>query len=186
MVDDAARGGTCAVFIFREGALSAMGHDLKLQFTGFSLEIGEGLAVRATCRTDSLRVVGVLRQGDTSAVDESKPPASDRQTIERDAARKVLEAAAYPQASFRSSKVEPAGAGYRVAGLLDLHGVVKEVSFTAERRGDRAVARLTLNQPDFRIKPFRAMMGALRVKPEVVVEVSAPLPPGKADGGASS
>jgi hypothetical protein len=42
--------------------------------------------------------------------------------------------------------------------------------------GDRVVARLTLNQPDYRIKAFRAMMGALRVKPEVLLEVSVPFP----------
>jgi YceI-like protein len=178
--------GACAVFAFREGALSAMGHDLALRVADFTLEVGEGLAIRASCRTDSVRVVGVLRRGDTSSVDESQPSASDRQSIERNVAQDILEAGKYPQATFRSTKVEPAGDRYRIAGLLDLHGVVKEVTFTAERRGDRAVARLTLNQPDFRIKPFRAMMGALRVKPEIVIEVSAPLPPGKADGEAAS
>ncbi len=175
---DASRG-TCAVYIFREGALSAFGHDLKLQVTDFTLEIGEGLAIRAGCRTDSVRVVGALRRGDTASVDEQLPSAGDRRDIERNVARDILEADRYPQATFRSTKVEPSGGGYRVAGLLDLHGAVKEVTFTAERQGDRAVARLTLDQPDFRIKPFRAMMGALRVKPEVLLEVSAPLPPAR-------
>jgi hypothetical protein len=166
--------GACFVFAFREGALSAMGHDLKLQVADFTLEIDDGLAISASCRADSLRVVGVLRQGDTAAVDESAPSAGDRQSIERSVAQDILEAARYPRATFRSSKVEPAGDRCRIVGLLDLHGAVREVSFTAERRGDRAIARLTLNQPDFRIKPFRAMMGALRVKPEIVVEISAP------------
>jgi len=32
----------CAVFAFREGAFSAVGHDLELQVTDFTLEIGEG------------------------------------------------------------------------------------------------------------------------------------------------
>ena len=172
--------GACFVFAFREGALSAMGHDLKLEVADFTLEVGDDLAISASCRTDSVRVVGVLRQGrqgpqgDTAAVDESAPSAGDRQSIERNVAQDILEVARYPRATFRSSTVEPAGDRYRIAGLLDLHGAVREVSFTAERRGDRAVARLTLNQPDFRIKPFRAMMGALRVKPEIVVEISAP------------
>jgi YceI-like domain len=176
----------CAVFVFREGAFAAMGHDLELQVTDFDLEIGEGSAVNASCRTDSLRVVGVLRQGDTDAVDESQPSAGDRQGIERDVARDILEADKYPRATFRSTKVEPAGDGYRVTGLLDLHGAVREVTVTAQRRGDRAVARFTLNQPDYRIKPYRAFLGALRVKPEVVVEVSAPWPPTQAAGEARS
>jgi hypothetical protein len=178
MVDVAC--STCAVYAFREGAFSALGHDLKLQVTALTVEIAEDLSVRASCSTDSVRVVGVLRQGDTAAVDERQPSASDRQSIEHNVAHDILEAERYPQATFRSTKVEPMGDRYRVVGLLDLHGTVKEVAFTAERQGDRVVARLTLNQPDFRIKPFRAMMGALRVKPEVVLEASAPLPPDKA------
>jgi hypothetical protein len=32
----------CAVFAFREGAFSAVGHDLKPQVTDFTLEIGGG------------------------------------------------------------------------------------------------------------------------------------------------
>ena len=176
----------CAVFVFREGVFSGMGHDLELQVTDFTLEIGEGLAVDASCRTDSLRVVGTLRQGNTDAVDESQPSAGDRQGIERDVARAILEADKSPRVTFRSTKVEPAGDGYRVTGLLDLHGAVKEVTVTAQRRGDRAVARFTLNQLDYRIKPYRAFLGALRVKPEVVIEVSAALPPAKAASEARS
>jgi hypothetical protein len=181
--------GTCAVFTFREGAFSALGHDLKLQVADFNIEvgeIGEGLAIRASARTDSVRVVGVLRNGRTNDVDERLPLPRDRQTIERKVAQDILESERYRQATFRSTRVEPAGDGYRVVGLLDLHGVVKEVTFTAERKADRAVVHLILNQPDFRIKPFRAMMGALRVKPEVLLEVSVPLPPGKPDGEAGA
>ncbi|HVT18076.1 MAG TPA: YceI family protein [Thermoanaerobaculia bacterium] len=177
---------TCAVYAFREGAFSALGHDLKLQVTELTVEIGEDLSVRASCQTDSVRVVGVLRQGDTAAVDERLPSANDRQRIEHNVAHEILEAEKYPQATFRSTKVEPMGDRYRVVGLLDIQGTVREVAFTAERQGDRAVARLTLNQPDFRIKPFRAMMGALRVKPEVLLEVSVPFPRDKAEGEAAS
>jgi hypothetical protein len=174
------------VYAFREGAFSALGHDLKLVVTDFTLEIGEGHALHASCRTDSVQVMGVLRNGDPNSVDERLPSPSDRQGIERNVAHDILESERYKQATFRSTKVEPSGNGYSVVGLLDLHGVVKEVRFTAERKGDRAVARIILNQPDFRIKPFRAMLGALRVKPEVLLEVSVPLPPGKADGEAAS
>ena len=39
------------------------------------------------------------------------------------------------------------------------------------------MARFPLDQTAFHIKPFRALMGALRVKPQVVVEISVPWPP---------
>ncbi len=183
-------GSTCAVYIYREGALSAVGHDLQLLVTDFTLEIGPDLAVVASARTDSLRVAGALRG---NRVDESEPGARDRRDIESNAMRDVLEAGRYPVANFRSTHVEaieaveasepsealssPAGGRYRVDGRLEIHGVVREVSFTVERQGGRAVAHLPLHQPDFRIKPYRAFLGALRVKPEVMIEVSAPLPP---------
>ena len=174
-----ATGSFCAVYVYREGALSAVGHDLELFVTGFTLEIGAGPSVRASARTDSLRVSGVLRggvvgvAGGVGMVDDGEPSPRDRRDIERNVARDVLEADRYPVATFHSTRVEAVDGGYRIAGRLDLHGVVREVTMTAERRGERTVARFTLNQPDFRIKPFRALMGALRVKPEVVVEVSA-------------
>ena len=46
-----------------------------------------------------------------------------------------LDVAKYPQLSFRSRKVEKAGAGYRVTGDLELHGVKSEVVLDAEFAG---------------------------------------------------
>jgi hypothetical protein len=162
----------CAVYVFREGALSGLGHDLKLLVTDFALEIEEGPAIRASARTDSLRVAGVLRGSDPGRVDASEPGARDRKEIERNVVRDVLEADRFPVASFHSKQVETTGDGYRVTGTLELHGVAREVTFVVEREGERAVARLSLQQPDFRIKPYRALLGALKVKPEVLIEVS--------------
>jgi hypothetical protein len=36
------------------------------------------------------------------------------------------------------------------------------------------VVELKLHQPDFGIKPFSAALGALRVKPDVMIRVSVP------------
>jgi hypothetical protein len=46
----------------------------KLQVTDFTLEISEGLTVTASCRTDSLRVVGVKPEVVTE-VSAPLPPA---------------------------------------------------------------------------------------------------------------
>jgi hypothetical protein len=40
--------------------------------------------------------------------------------------------------------------------------------------GDRWVTDLKLHQPDFGIKPFSAALGALKVKPDVIIRVSVP------------
>ena len=163
----------CFVYVYREGALSAVGHDLKLRVTDFWIEVGEEpTAVRAEFRTDSLRVVGVLRDG---AVDEREPSPRDRREIEENIRRDVLDAARYPLISFRSLSVAKSGEGVRVAGRLDFHGVARDIEFPVRRESGRAMARVRVHQPDFGIKPYRALLGALRVKPDVLVEVIVPV-----------
>jgi polyisoprenoid-binding protein YceI len=71
--------------------------------------------------------------------------------------------------------VEKTGDAYRITGWLELHGIKREIIFTTEQRAGRAVAKVPIHQPDFGIKPFRAFMGLLRVKPDVLVEVSVPV-----------
>ncbi len=161
----------CFVYVYREGALSAVGHDLKLRVTDFRLEVGGEPAVQAEFRADSLRVLGSLKNG---ALDEGDLSPRDRREIEGNIAREVLEASRYPVISFRSSAVEKTAGGAQVAGRLELHGVVREIAFPVRLDAGRAVARVAVEQPDFRIKPYRAFLGALRVKPEVVVEVIVP------------
>jgi polyisoprenoid-binding protein YceI len=95
-------------------------------------------------------------------------------SLQGNIARDVLEPGKYPEISFRSRSVERTGSTVRVQGSLDLHGVRRDIAFDARQQGDRWVARVPVNQPDFRIKPYQALLGALRVKPEVVVEVSVP------------
>ena len=164
----------CFVYVYREGALSAVGHDLKLRVTDFRIEVGGEPMIQAELRADSLRVAGVLKG---NAVDEREPGERDRRDIEKNIAREVLKAGRYPAISFRSSAVEKTAGGARSArimGRLELHGVVREIAFPVRLDAGRAVARVAVEQPDFRIKPYRAFLGALRVKPEVVVEVIVP------------
>jgi hypothetical protein len=159
------------VYVYREGALSAVGHDLKLRIAEFKLEVGGEPMVQAEFRADSLRVLGSMKNG---ALDEGEPSPRDRRDIERNIAREVLEAGRYPAISFRSSAVEKTAEGARVTGRLELHGVVREIAFAVRLDAGRAVARVAVEQPAFGIKPYRAFLGALRVKPEVVVEVIVP------------
>ena len=158
----------CFVYVYREGALSAVGHDLKLRVGDFRIEVGGEPMIQAELRADSLRVLGSMKNG---SLDEGEPSPRDRRDIERNIAREVLEAGRYPVISFRSSAVEKTAEGARVTGRLELHGAVREIAFPVRLDAGRAVARVAVEQPAFGIKPYRALLGALRVKPEVVVEV---------------
>jgi hypothetical protein len=162
-----------AVSTYREGAFAAMGHDLRLRFTSFTIEVRDDLSIEARAKASSLELVGAIENG---AVRSGKPSGGDRASIERDGREKVLEASRYPEIVFRSRSVKGEGDGWQVSGHLDLHGAVRDLSFRVERRDGRAVARFGVSQPAFHIKPFRAPLGVLKVKPDLDVEVSAPLP----------
>lgn len=109
----------------------------------------------------------------------------DKAKIESNLKKKVLQTRRFPVVNFESSSVVPTadGDGARVCGLLRLHGVEREISVSIERdthasltgHADHCIARVTLQQPDFGITPFRALMGALKVKADVDVELHLPL-----------
>ena len=99
-----ASNSECFVYVYREGILSAVGHDLQLRVTEFTL-VGEQepLSIHAEFRADSLRVIGVLKNG---VVNENEPSAQNKQEIENNIVRDVLETQKYPLISFHSTVIE--------------------------------------------------------------------------------
>jgi polyisoprenoid-binding protein YceI len=164
--------GTIEVFTYREGALSALCHDLRLRATGFDIEI-LGDSVTAKVDTSSLRVVTAMRGG---APMQAALSDRDKAEIERNCAREVLEAHQHPEATFVSLDVKESGAGWTVRGKLVIHGVSHEGTFEVHREGNKAVARIDIDLRSFGMKPYSAMLGALRVKPIVLVLIDVPIP----------
>jgi polyisoprenoid-binding protein YceI len=157
----------CHVLTYREGLLATAGHDLKLRFGHFSIETSDdGNRIQASFDVRSLRVVnavkGNVEQRTALSVD-------DKKTIDDAIANEVLRASEHPTATFRSIEVSHIDAGVHVDGELVLLGVRKRVGFLVRRLGDFLHAEIALYQPDFGIKPFSALMGTLRVKPNVTV-----------------
>ena len=151
----------CLVYAFREGLLSAVGHDVCLAVTRFSIDVGAGDAITAEFDAASLRVRGDV-------------PPGDAQKIEHNAAVDVLGARRFPTITFRSTEVARQDRRARIAGTLTLHGVTRPLTLEAEDDGTHWRAEVRLDQRQFGIRPFSAMLGALRVKPEVVVRVAVP------------
>jgi polyisoprenoid-binding protein YceI len=151
------------VSVFREGLLTSMGHDVTFQVTSLSMDIGNDDGVTVDLDVGSLRVT-------TEAVKES-----DRKDIEKNT-EKTLEVRKHPKIQFRSVSVVRNGDRARIEGDLTLHGVTKPISVEARDDGQRWNAKVALDQREFGIKPFSAMLGALKVKPEVEVTISVPHP----------
>ncbi len=163
----------CLVFTYKEGLLSAIAHDLEIRVERFDVDVDEAaLAVRARFDPASLRVVTALREGAPMPGALSN---ADKSKIEQNIRDDALETREHAEIRFVSSAITREGKGARIAGDLTLHGKTRPVTLEARAEGDRLVAEVRLHQPDFGIKPYSAMLGALKIKPGVLVRCALPL-----------
>jgi len=137
------------VFTFKDGLLSPLAHDLKIRVT--KLEIADK---RAVFDASSLRVESA----------GGPLPKHFYGEIEKNIREDVLRSARFPQIVFEASEVGET----EIVGKLTLCGVTREIRLP--RRGN--LVEYELNQPDFGIKPYTAMLGTLKVKPVVKVQVT--------------
>jgi YceI-like domain len=175
----------CHLFTFKEGALSALAHDLELEVERLTIELGEPsepspadgtseLTISARFYTDS---IGVLH-----AVKDGKPTTqlsdSDRRKIERTIATDVLDVRRFPDVRFTGNATlsTDARAAIPITGELLLQGRRRAISTHAHRDGDRLRIELTLHQPDFGIAPYSALLGTLKIRPDIKVRLSLPWP----------
>lgn len=160
----------CFVFTFKEGLLSPMAHDLRIKVTNFSIEVDDAKSsVVASFDTTSLHVDTPMKDGEEnpSALSES-----DKEKIAGQIQKDVLHSKKFPEASFRSTAVTPRGEdGYDITGELTLHGVTKSLSVQTKAAGGKQEVEVSLNQPDFGITPYKAMLGTLKIQPVVKVVV---------------
>lgn len=161
---------TCDVFTEKEGLLSTVAHDLHLRAERVRVEVRGGV-LDVTIDATSIRAVAARRGSEDRPGDLS---ASDLETVTRNMAKDVLGTAKHPNITFRSRAITPEAGGWRIEGVLSLHGVERPVTLVATRANDRLVAETRIHQPDFGIRPYSAMLGTLKVKPDVVVRVAAP------------
>jgi len=165
---------TCHVFTFKEGLLSAVAHDLRLICRVFSIEASREAGISASFESASVVVDTVMREGQ---VHPNGLGTRDMDKIARSIRDEVLMAARHPKIGFTapwpSDDEVKAGVG-TVSGELHLNGVRRPVAVKLTRAESRWVARVSIHQPDFGMKPYSAMFGALKVKPGVVIELSLP------------
>lgn len=163
----------CLIFTLKDGLLSKIAHDLKIRVTQFELEVSEEpLSVKASFETNSLQVVAAMQDGEENSGTLS---AGDKEKIAKQIGSEVLHSDQHPRATFQSSSIS-AGVegGHQLQGELILHGVTKEISVEARAVEGKLVAELSLHQPDYGIKPFKAMMGTLKVKPDIRIRLTIP------------
>ncbi len=165
----------CLVFSFKDGLLARLAHDLKMRVERFSIEVDDTThEIKATFDPSSIQVVCAQVDGRDAPSELSQ---GDKKKILDNIAKDVLHIRKHPEIRFDSTRVVPRGEGFAVEGTLQLHGRSRSLQTSVRAEGDRWVSEVRLHQPDFGIKPYTAALGALKVKPDVLVRVSAPRQP---------
>ena len=168
---------TCHVLTFKEGLLSAVAHDLRLRVGRLSIDLDPSArSVRATFDPTSIAVECAMKGG-------REAPGTLRDKDRRDVVKNIEKDVLHPR-KHREIRFEGSWSGdapTEVEGTLALHGKSRRVRVGLRRDGDAVVGEVTLHQPDFGIRPFSALFGTLKIKPDVRVVLrlpaSAALPP---------
>jgi polyisoprenoid-binding protein YceI len=149
------------VRVFKTGMFSAFGHEHEIS---------------APIRN------GKFSESDHSVeltVDARQMRVMDKEVSEKDRAEiqenmlgpKVLDAGQFSDIRFRSSAVEPAGAGrWTVSGDLTLRGQTRPVKLAVRAQNGHYQGTVELKQRDFGIEPISVGGGAVKVKDELRVE----------------
>jgi polyisoprenoid-binding protein YceI len=164
--------GRLEVHTFREGVAQRVGHDLIIEVTGWQALVdvgGDGAIASVGFEADpnSLEVREGLRG--------AKPlNDGDREDIKQTIEKKLLGGAPI---NFRASSLSPGSGRVAVAGDLTLAGTTRQVAFDLAIGDDgRVTTTVPVTQTDFGIKPYRAFMGALKVRDDVELALDARLP----------
>jgi hypothetical protein len=165
-----ATAGECLIYTFKEGLLSRIAHDLRIRAERFDIEIGDTEIV-GRFDTRGLRVVTAMKDGQPN---ERALSGSDRAKIEETMRGEVLEVGRFPEVAFRAAR--PAGWVDVLDGELTLKGRTRPVRIQLARAGARMTAKTKIDQTDFGMKPYTAMLGTLRIQSRIEIELAANLP----------
>lgn len=165
--------GSLQVRTYREGVAQKVGHDLILAVAEWHATVdvapdGMPAAVELEVDSQSLQVLEGLHG--------VKPLSDrDRREIRKNIDEKILRG---QPVAFRSSTVEQADGRLTIHGELTLAGTTRPADFAVELAHDGGVSgTLQVTQSEWGIKPYRGLMGALKVRDSVEVVLDVRLQP---------
>jgi polyisoprenoid-binding protein YceI len=164
--------GTLEVRTYREGVAQKVGHDLII-------DVGQWEAAAEVSEDGTLSAVQLNADPRSLQVREGlrgvKPLSDrDRAAIRNTIDEKILLGR---RIAFGSTAVETGNGGLTVRGELEVAGTRRPVSFELDAAADgRVRGTLPVTQSEWGIKPYRGLMGALKVRDtvEVVLDVALP------------
>ncbi len=151
---------------YREGIAAKAGHDLVIEVERRegSVDLAGGV-VELSADSRSLAIRTGLR-GVKPLTDK------DRREIRKNIDAKVLGG---QPISFRSGSARVDGGRMTVDGELTMVGATRPVRAELAVDAGRVTGTIPLRQSEWGIKPYRGLMGALKVRDDVEIVIDAPL-----------
>jgi hypothetical protein len=163
--------GSLKINTGREGAAAKAGHDLVLDATSWSGTVNVGESPSIELQVDPSGIEVESGTGGAKALSDK-----DKGDIKKSMNDKVLGGSAI---TFKSTEASFDNGSGSAKGQLSIAGGSDTVNVPLNVSDDGTVtATVTLNQSNFGIKQFKALMGALKVSDSVTVEIEAKLPTG--------
>jgi lysyl-tRNA synthetase class II len=158
--------GSLTVLTGKGGAAAKAGHNLTIEVTRWTgtIDVGERVSLSLTADARSLRVLegtgGMMELGD-----------DDKQGITQTIDEDVLKGLPI---AFHSTSVTPAGSRLEVAGELELMRFKAPIEFALNVDDDgRISGSAMVQQSRWKMKPFSALFGTLKVADVVEVQIDA-------------
>ncbi len=159
----------------KAGLGARLAHDLTLEADAWSGSIMFDDADLAASTVEVTVAAGSLAVVDSSG--GVKPLSDgDRREIARIINEKALLTTEYPDISFRSITISGQSGAFTVRGDLTIKGMTRPISLAVTVDDGQATVRATVVQTQFGIKPYSAMLGALKISDAVEVRAVLTLP----------
>ena len=156
----------------RTGFGAMAGHDLVIEVEQWdaTVEVGSDGAVQSVqLDADSSSLQVREAHNGVKALTEK-----DRKDIRSSIDQKVLRG---KPIAFASTAIQPRDGGLTVSGELTMAETTRPTTFDIDASEDgRVTATLPVTQSDWGIKPYKAFMGALKVRDEIEIILEVRLP----------
>jgi len=168
MLDGMSEVPSLRLFVFKEGLLSRLGHDLRLRVESWEMAAEAG-SIRGRFDTSSIRVEGVMRG---ESFDPEGMSDKDRAKVHKTIQREILQTDRFPEALFEAS-FDARGDTAEVRGALTMLGRRRALdAVQLLPMGEQLVAKTTLQPTRWGIEPYKGLAGALKIRDRVEVEIA--------------
>ena len=153
---------TLTVFVYKSGLFSAFAdnHVISAPIAAGSISEESPLAIDVMVRSSALRVLDPGLSSDRRAEVQARMLGAE-----------VLDVAMFPDITFASTTVEPAGADrWNATGRLTIHGQARVIMLPVVRANGRYRGEVVIKLRDFGIEPITVAGGAVKVKDELKVQ----------------